>query len=188
MSVLQQGGDPSIRLVTATERAKAGTESLESVAVVELAAAGPAVAGPRFGALLHAVLATIPLDGGTEAVKDAAQLQARIVGATAEETEAAVARISAALEHPLLQRARAAAATGECHRETPITLREDDGTLVEGVADLVFRENSRWVVLDFKTDQELATAVDQYRRQVALYAAAVATATGVASEGYLLRL
>ena len=31
----------------------------------------------------------------------------------------------------------------------------DDGLLVEGVADLVFKEQTTWVVVDFKTDQQI---------------------------------
>ena len=61
-----------------------------------------------------------------------------------------------------------------------------DGMLAEGVADLVFREASRWFVIDFKTDRELAERRGVYERQVRLYAAAVARATGERSEAILL--
>jgi ATP-dependent helicase/nuclease subunit A len=46
-------------------------------------------------------------------------------------------------------------------RETPVLLTLDDGSLVEGVVDLTFREDTPdfigWTVLDFKTDREFAT-------------------------------
>jgi ATP-dependent helicase/nuclease subunit A len=65
----------------------------------------------------------------------------------------------------------------------------DDGTLVEGVVDLAFEENGEWIVVDYKTDREIAAAgEDQYRRQVALYATAIARATGAPASGVLLRI
>jgi hypothetical protein len=43
-------------------------------------------------------------------------------------------------------------------------------------------------VIDFKTDQELAKHLDVYSRQVALYAQAIATATGQPARPILLRV
>jgi ATP-dependent exoDNAse (exonuclease V) beta subunit len=44
-------------------------------------------------------------------------------------------------------------------------------------------------VVDFKTDREISQAgMDRYSRQVALYAAAIARATGGTATGYLLRV
>ena len=60
------------------------------------------------------------------------------------------------LGHDLLARARRAAARGACRRETPVTLTLEDGTLVEGVVDLAFEEDGAWIVVDYKTDRELA--------------------------------
>jgi ATP-dependent exoDNAse (exonuclease V) beta subunit len=61
--------------------------------------------------------------------------------------------------------------------------------LVEGVVDLAFEEGGRWTVVDYKTDRELAaTGEEQYRRQVALYAQAVAQATGGQTAGVLVRV
>ena len=57
--------------------------------------------------------------------------------------------------------------------------RWQDGTLVEGIVDLAFEEAGAWTVVDYKTDREIAAAgEDRYRRQVALYASAIAQATG----------
>ena len=76
-----------------------------------------------------------------------------------------------------------------CRRETPLTLSLADGTLVEGVVDLAFEENGAWTIVDYKTDRELAAAgEDRYRRQVALYASAVAQATGKPATGVLIRI
>jgi len=46
----------------------------------------------------------------------------------------------------------------------------DDGLLVEGVADLVFKDEATWVVVDFKTDWEIKGDLERYRRQVSIYA------------------
>ena len=90
------------------------------------------------------------------------------------------------LTHALLDKAREAAKRGECRRETPATWRDEEGTLVEGVVDLAFREGGAWTVVDFKTDRELEGGVDVYREQVALYAKVVAEATGETARGVLM--
>jgi ATP-dependent helicase/nuclease subunit A len=62
-----------------------------------------------------------------------------------------------------------------------------DGTLVEGVVDLAFEDAGRWVVVDYKTDRELAAlGEDRYRLQVAIYASAIAQATGAPCDGVLM--
>jgi ATP-dependent helicase/nuclease subunit A len=70
-----------------------------------------------------------------------------------------------------------------------VTLREEDGTLVEGLADLAFREDGKWIVLDFKTDEELGGGVlERYRRQVAIYAMAISKATASSCDSFLFRV
>ena len=68
----------------------------------------------------------------------------------------------------------------------------DDGSQLEGVVDLAFREDtpefSGWTVVDFKTDREVAGASAQYLEQVRLYAVAVAKATDLPCRGILLAL
>jgi len=92
------------------------------------------------------------------------------------------------LGHPLLVAAARAAAEDRCFRETPITLREDSGLLIEGNVDLAYERDGEMVVIDFKTDRELAGAVDVYRRQVQIYAQAIAAATGLPSRAVLMQL
>jgi len=157
-----------------------------SVPFVELSREARRPAGPRFGTLVHAVLATVPLDSGEEAIADAARLQGRLLGATEEEVAAAGTVARTALAHELLRRAAEAARRGACRRETPLTLRLPDGTLVEGIVDLAFQEGDAWTVVDFKTDRELVKGLDVYRRQVELYARAIAAATGQKASGVLL--
>ena len=64
-----------------------------------------------------------------------------------------------------------------------------DGTIVEGVVDLAFEEDGVWTVVDYKTDREIESeGEDRYRRQIALYATAIAQATGSRAAGVLLRI
>ncbi|MEW6323707.1 MAG: PD-(D/E)XK nuclease family protein, partial [Acidobacteriota bacterium] len=60
--------------------------------------------------------------------------------------------------------------------------------LIDGQIDLAYDTGEGWIVVDFKTDVELGDAEDAYRRQVALYAHAVAQATGRPATGVLLRI
>jgi len=113
--------------------------------------------------------------------------QARIVGATQEEIEAAAVAVVSVLAHSLIDRARKASKCGQCRRETPVTLLSD-AVLIEGVVDLAFLEGSAWTVIDFKTDHELARDLPAYKRQVALYAAAISSATGMRTDAVLVRL
>jgi ATP-dependent helicase/nuclease subunit A len=63
-----------------------------------------------------------------------------------------------------------------------------DGTLVEGVLDLAFREKDAWTVVDFKTDREFEKELAQYKRQVGLYALSIERATGEFCGGVLMRI
>src|SRR5262249_32718132 len=90
---------------TATVPAAAGDEPPPPVELIELPRAPGRPAGARFGALVHAVLATAPLDGSDADLQRAATVQARLLGAADDELAAAIAAVRAALRHPLLQRA-----------------------------------------------------------------------------------
>jgi ATP-dependent exoDNAse (exonuclease V) beta subunit len=81
-----------------------------------------------------------------------------------------------------------AADAGKCFRELPLTLKMDDRLLVEGAADLVFKEDIRWVVVDFKTDQQINGDLERYRKQVSLYAKSVGDIHGQECAAFLLRI
>ncbi len=169
--------------------ASQAADSPPAPVVVEIAApnvtTGPS--GRRFGTLVHAVLRDVPLDANRTTIRRWAQLNARILGAIPEETEAACARVEAALRHPLLDRARAAERK---HREYPVMLLVEGGRLMEGVIDLAFVENNAWVIVDFKTDADISSHPsgqrDQYQRQLQWYAAALSRLTGLPARAYLL--
>jgi len=160
----------------------------DEVVIIDARGSGQA-GGARFGELVHATLAVVPLDADRPAIAVLAEVQGRILAAPAEETAAAAEVVERILSHELLRRARSADAEGRCRRETPVTLRLADGTFVEGVVDLAFVEAGIWTVVDYKTDREIAESGEaQYRRQVALYVAAIARATGQEARGVLIRV
>ena len=192
--VLERAATPTLVVETVTARAdamvRAGATRITAdaeVEVIELAHAPERPSGPRFGSLVHAVLATVPLERPSAATPTAV-LHGRVLGATDSEVTAAAAAVTSALRHPILERARAATSRGDCRREVPVALRDEDGTLIEGVVDLAFREDRRWTVVDFKTDKELDTELDVYRQQVALYAMMINKATGEPATPILMRV
>ena len=209
---VERAARPSLVLATATEWAQAGpgepaggdapagaggearAAGPHAVTVVELERAAARPAGKRFGTLVHAVLATVPLDvpdGRPAPVQEIAGLHGRVFGATAAEVAAAAEAAVRVLSHPLLARARAAAHRGDCRREAPVSMRTDDGVLIEGIIDVAFREAGAWTVLDYKTDRDPEAAggvIEAYCRQVALYAEMVTRATGEPARAVLMRV
>jgi ATP-dependent exoDNAse (exonuclease V) beta subunit len=73
-------------------------------------------------------------------------------------------------------------------RETPIAWMQKDGTLIEGVLDLAFEERGATVVVDFKTDHELAAGEARYRAQLQQYVNAVARVTARPASGILFKV
>jgi len=129
----------------------------------------------------------VPFDAGSDVVAVMARTHGRIVGATDAEIESAIDVVAAVLAHPLMARAREALQDGRCVRETSVTVVMGD-TLVEGIVDLAFDDNKSTTVIDFKTDRELDGALDVYRRQVQIYAHAIASATGRPARAVLMRV
>jgi hypothetical protein len=144
--------------------------------------------GPRFGTLVHATLATIPLDADEDVVRAVARTQSRILLAADEEAYAAAEVVCAALRHELFDRARAADRAGKCFRELPILWCAADGALVEGTIDLVFTDGKGITVIDFKTGRELDADVERYKRQLAIYCRAVESLRGGKAHGVLMKV
>ena len=187
-AVKKKAGIASVvfRTATAESRRDDFEGSPPEVELVELPRQGDRPRGARFGALVHATLATVPLDANGNQIRQVAFLHTRVLGANDRETEAASAAVQRALSHPLLQRAREAWRRGQCRRETPITLTQPDGSLIEGVLDLAFLESEMWTIMDFKTDRELDHQLSHYQRQIGLYAFAVSRATGMSASAILI--
>jgi len=155
--------------------------------VIALDGSSDRPAGPRYGTLMHAVLATVPLDADAASIRAIAATQGRIVAATGAEVDSAVSVVIDALGHDVFAAARRAEASGVCFRETPLTVTRE-GVLVEGVADLAFDDGEGMTVVDFKTDRAEGELLDRYQRQVRLYADAVAQVTGKRTRAVLLKV
>ena len=189
---LDLGSDSSLSVRTVTQAAKTGGGELPDlqlppVEIVELPRAANRPSGARFGALVHAVLASVPLDNDPSAVQRLATIHGRILGAPQEEIAAASESARAALAHAVFDGARHAAQRGRCRREVPVAWR-DGNLLIEGVIDLAFEQAGSWTVVDFKTDEEFRGNEAAYRRQVGMYAAAIRTANGARVSALLMRV
>jgi ATP-dependent exoDNAse (exonuclease V) beta subunit len=161
---------------------------LPPVSLVEVPGRQARPGGRRYGTLVHAVLATVPLDASRPTIGDLAGALGRALGATGEEVRSAIEVAEAALREPLLARARQAMTTGRCRRETPVALTLNTGVLVEGVVDLAFDEADGVTIVDFKTDRDLERGLAHYTRQLQLYAVAIRSATGRSATPVLMRI
>ena len=184
---------PSIKLTTVTALAQDGLKeptAADSIDIrLEETLRDPdRPRGARFGTLLHAIMQDAPFDSDLPGLRLIAEFRGRILGATAFEIEAATVAASRALNSAVIVRALAASAT--CRREASIVMRLEDGTIVEGVADLAFLEHENggpiWTVVDFKTDAVIGPNLKAYRTQLGLYARGIAESTGHAVRGVVL--
>ncbi len=178
----------SVRVRTATEWARGKSQAASDqfhVEAVTLPAVDARPSGPRFGTLVHASLAAVPLDGDDLTITRIVAVQGRIVGAPDEEVASAQSLVRAVLSHPLLADARRAAARGTLFREAPTTIVQD-GELIEGTVDLAYETAEGFTVIDFKTDRAAGELQAAYTRQVQLYAAAIAQATGKPTRAVLM--
>ena len=190
-----RASEPSLRVMTATEfvqQALLDTRlqrlDANDVEILDAGVASPRPSGRRFGVLVHALLAAVPMNATADRIRDIAALQARVLATSDDERDAAAAIVERTLKHRLLDEARAALAAGRaCRREAPISIMHND-TLIDGQIDLAFETSAGWRVVDFKTDAELGGAEEVYRLQVALYARALQTITGRRAAATILRV
>ncbi len=215
-ALLATGAAETYTVVTATELAARIVEHAErpgwlprwlgnpaEIEVERVARAAARPHGLRFGTLVHALLSRVALDADAEAIAEAAQFFARMLGADDAEVTAACAAATAVLGAPLMK--AAAAAGARLRRECALVMRLQngatadsaifggahvEGVTVEGVVDLAFPERvtggERWVVVDFKTDADIAGRLDEYRVQLLLYLHAISQSTGLPARGVLL--
>jgi ATP-dependent exoDNAse (exonuclease V) beta subunit len=197
-ALVAQGARPSVGVRTVTDWARDESCGLPPgvgpapVAMVSVArpadSTAPRQFGARYGTLVHAMLAGIALDATAEDTARVAALHGRVFGASDEEVASAAAAVSAALADPIMARARSAVRAGRLLRETPVTLQDENGALIEGVLDLAFGDGTGWTVVDFKTDREMARDARIYERQLLLYRAALARVFGEPVSAVLIRL
>jgi hypothetical protein len=95
---------------------------------------------------------------------------------------AVAARVRGALEHEVIADAR-----GSSRRwfEVPVIMALDNGFL-RGVVDLAYRSPAGLVVVDYKTDADVAPALAHYRAQIGAYASALSIALDTAVVGAVL--
>src|SRR5262249_3163713 len=195
------GARPSVAVETVREgtaeasgsAGESGIFALDSSGVAVVSIGDPSTAarptGVAFGMLVHGILAQAPFDATRAILDDVAAIEARMIGLDARDAQAAASVADNAFRHELLRRAAAADARGACRRETPVSWTAPDGTMIEGVVDLALEEKAGGVVVAYKTDREIAVdGLDRYRRQLAVYAAAIGEATGRPTAGVLLRV
>ncbi|HTW87347.1 MAG TPA: UvrD-helicase domain-containing protein [Candidatus Binataceae bacterium] len=188
-TMLENAARPAFVVATATELAAQAIPNLPpaEIELVELPRSIERPGGKRFGTLVHATMLRVESDARAGAIREAAELQGRMLGATPVEIAAAAVAVGNALAAPLIIRAFAAR---ECRRECAIVARLTDGTLVEGVADLAFLDEHGsppcWTVIDFKTDADWSRRLAEYRVQLGLYMAAISASTGLSARGVLL--
>jgi ATP-dependent exoDNAse (exonuclease V) beta subunit len=185
---LAHGRVPSLQVQRVTDAARTAPIAVDAVRVEQVGGRGTRGGGRAFGAIAHEVLAVIALDASDAEIAAAVAFKARVLGTAGVDLEVVTRAVRSTLQHPLLRQAMQAEARGHCRREAPVTLRLDDGTLVEGQLDLAFEDVDGWTVVDFKTDADLDGSLDAYRRQVALYAQAITMATGRPAQGVILRI
>ncbi|HXM89252.1 MAG TPA: 3'-5' exonuclease, partial [Candidatus Acidoferrum sp.] len=189
--MLASGTIPRINVATATELAVAapadGPASAETIAIEETLRDRGRPHGKRFGTLVHLTMLRAPFDADAHELGRIAASGARMIGAPDDELAAALTAVKAALKSPLMLRAAAAQTV---MRECPLMIRLEDGTAVEGIADLAFAENgvdgAVWTVVDFKTDVEVSPRLDEYRAQIRFYVRAVRESTGRPASGAIL--
>ncbi|MBQ7454828.1 MAG: UvrD-helicase domain-containing protein, partial [Clostridia bacterium] len=129
--------------------------------------------GADRGAAMHKALCA--LDPDQDIFEQLQRMQARGELTAEERSLLRVEDIRAFFASPLAARMRAAT---EVRREWGFTLAHGD-MLVQGVIDLCFLENERWVLVDYKTDRCPAADLPAlYSEQLRWYARALREITG----------
>jgi ATP-dependent helicase/nuclease subunit A len=190
-SMLQRGAAPTCRVITATELSLAKDRGISlregvEIEIEQVAQRGSRPHGARFGTLVHQVLMSVAFDASRGEIAQAAAFHARLLGATDDEIGAGIDAVEAGLKSATIARAKTAS---KYRRECSVITILDDGSVVEGVADLAFEDSSdAWTVVDFKTDLEIAPKLEEYKAQLGCYVRGIRDATGKPTSGTLLWL
>jgi ATP-dependent exoDNAse (exonuclease V) beta subunit len=174
--LIATASQPTVKTVLASKAPLTPEAGQIEFQVIAVDSEGQRPATRNFGRLVHALLES----WDASAADRIAELHGRRIGATEREITAAAAAARAAMQHPLLNPARAV----EVHREYPISVTLASGEIVEGVIDLAWSDGESWTVIDYKTGRAEA----QYKTQVQLYALAIQRATGLPARAILLEV
>ncbi|WP_324651547.1 UvrD-helicase domain-containing protein [Georgenia sp. H159] len=176
-----EGTEPEIALdeeAPAPGRAKGGRD-------LDLPAWSKGRYGTAIGRAVHAVLQAVDLTTGA-GLEDAVGAQCVAEGITGHE-ELVADLVRSALASDTVRRA----AERRFWRESYTATVEEDGTVLEGFVDLVFRDDdAALVVVDYKTDavpaEALPARAEYYRPQLQAYCRMLAGATGAEVRGVLV--
>ena len=137
--------------------------------------------GKDFGSLVHQILARLepPAPERLESLREEGVAYASALGLKEADVDLAVKLIRDSVETGILARA---AAAPRRWRELPFTF-ELEGRVIRGFIDLVFEEEGKLVVVDFKTDRitegEAEDKAAGYDNQGTAYVMALEAATGL---------
>jgi ATP-dependent exoDNAse (exonuclease V) beta subunit len=184
-SRIQKGSNPTAAVFIATDAQEPPAGYAGRVEIIKVPRSGSRPSGPRFGSLVHLVLRDTSFTATRESLLQLAQTHGRLLAATDEEIQSASIAVAGALEHSFLTRVRK---SDRVHRELPITIKTEAGSIFEGVIDLAFLEAGQWVIADFKTDVDQVDRQSRYRRQVGWYMRAMEEITGASVSGCLLHV
>ncbi len=126
-----------------------------------------------FGSAVHDALEIVDL--AATATQQHSQIEQFIAGTGLSDGDQhrAIELVCKALDSELLARVRRA---DQIYRELPFTQVVNEG-LMEGKIDLLFSENGRWVLVDYKTDATIDAA--KYARQLQAYETALHQVAGI---------
>jgi ATP-dependent helicase/nuclease subunit A len=130
--------------------------------------------GAAFGKLVHRLFEKTDWSQ-PGLVEKMAEAEGKDLGASGPMIKRAGEMVRKALGSSLLQKV---IKSGDYQKEVPFTYK-NNGTVFEGVMDLVFREGDDLVILDFKTDlvtkDALNSKVEHYKPQAEVYSDAIKT-------------
>ena len=173
----ERGALPSHRVTTAETSPAVPEAAHIPVETVTLPIAAGRPTGRKFGRVVHDILqhASSPDD-----VTALADIWGRRHAATDADCSAAAEVARQALKHI----ARIMPAGAERHRELPVMVRLEDGTLVDGRVDFAWCSGNLWTVVDYKTDRREKRNIAQLQ----LYALALERATNIPARGLVLEV
>ena len=133
--------------------------------------------GAIFGKLVHRLFERLDWSQ-PDLLEDLAQIEGKGIGASGKMMKKAMEMVREALKSQLLQRC---IKSGRYQKEVPFSFKSN-GTIFEGVMDVVFKEGDGLTVLDFKTDlvekNDLNSKIEHYKPQAKVYSDAIRTIFG----------